>query len=330
MPGREELMDQRAPGRREFLTAMTALGMAGVTAMRTAAEARRVGLPAGAGPMYDPAARFDLKVSEIELRRTAAGRTLMARIYQPTGAGPFPAVLDLHGGAWNAKDRFAEEPMDRALAASGLLVVAIDMTLAGEAPYPACVQDGNYGVRWLKANAAKWNGDASKVGVYGSSTGGQIAELLGMRPQDPRYNAIPLPEAPGVDATVAYVAARSPISDPYARFLNAESKKREGMVKNTKTYFVPWESIHEANPQEILERGEKITMTPMLIMQGALDDNVLPAVQEKFVKTYRAAGGDVSFTVFENSEHEWVAKPGPQTLRAQEMVKAFIARNLAR
>ncbi|NBR27460.1 MAG: hypothetical protein EBT83_03465, partial [Betaproteobacteria bacterium] len=84
------------------------------------------------------------------------------------------------------------------------------------------------------------------------------------------------------------------------------------------------------NPQQILERGEKIVKVPMLIMQGALDDNVLPAVQEKFVRTYRAAGGDVSFTVFENSEHEWVAKPGPQTLRAQEMVKAFIARNLAR
>ena len=58
----------------------------------------------------------------------------MARIYQPKGPGPFPTVLDLHGGAWNSKDRFAEEPMDRALAASGLLVVAIDLTLAPEAP----------------------------------------------------------------------------------------------------------------------------------------------------------------------------------------------------
>ena len=43
-----------------------------------------------------------------------------------------------------------------------------------------------------------------------------------MRPRDPRYNAIPLPEAPALDATVAYVAMRSPISDPFARFQNAE------------------------------------------------------------------------------------------------------------
>ena len=48
-----------------------------------------------------------------------------------------------------------------------------------------------------------------------------------MRPHDPRYNAIALPEAPQLDATVAYVATRSPISDPYARFQNAEKLKRD-------------------------------------------------------------------------------------------------------
>ena len=85
--------------------------------------------------------------------------------------------------------------------------------------------------------------------IYGSSSGGHVAELLAMRPRDPRYNAIPLPEAPNVDATVAYVAMRSPISDPFARFKNAEALKREPMINNHKTYFKPWETIHESNPQ---------------------------------------------------------------------------------
>ena len=118
--------------------------------------------------------------------------------------------------------------------------------------------------------------------MYGSSSGGHVAELLGMRPRDPRYNAIPLTEAPTVDATVAYIAMRSPVSDPYARFQNAERKKRESMVKNSTTFFNPWETIFEGNPQQILERHEAVTLVPLLIMQGALDDNVLPAVQEKF------------------------------------------------
>src|SRR5262245_24391703 len=309
-------------GRRDALKMIAALGAAGPIVVRRTSAATA----------YDPAAKLDIAVSEIELRRNKAGRMLMARIYQPAGLGPFPVILDLHGGAWNAKNRFAEEPMDRALAASGLLVVAIDMTLAPEAPYPACVQDANYVVRWLKTNAAKWRGNTSRVGVYGSSSGGHVAELLAMRPHDPRYNTIPLLGGPGVapnvDATVAFVAMRSPVSSPFARFKNAEDMKREPMMNNHKTFFVPWDTIHESNPQEILERHEKVTLVPFLIMQGALDDNVRPAVQEKFAQTYKAAGGDVEFHVFENCEHEWVAKPGPQTDRAREMVKAFVARHL--
>ncbi len=313
-------MDPQLCGRRDALQLLTALGVWAPFAVRDLF----------ASAHYDPHATFDVTVSEVELRRNKAGRVLMARIYQPNGPGPFPAILDLHGGAWNAKDRHAEEPMDRALAASGLLVVAIDMTLASEAPYPACVQDANYGVRWLKANAARWNGDVSKLGLYGSSSGGHVAELLAMRPRDPRYNAIPLSEAPHVDATVAFVAMRSPVSNPVARYENAVAMKREPMMQNHRAFFVPWDTIHESNPQEILDRKESVTLVPLLIMQGALDDNVRPAVQEQFAMAYKNAGGQVQFQVFDGCEHEWVAKPGPQTDRAREMVKAFVARQLTR
>ena len=310
-------------GRREFLMALTGLGVAAWPAARTVFARPAI----GTAPAYDPTGRFDVAVKEVELRRNAAGRMLMARVYQPTGPGPFPTVLDLHGGAWNAKDRHAEEPMDRALASSGVLVVAVDLTLAPEAPYPACVQDGNYAVRWLKSKAASWSGDASTIGIFGSSSGGHVAELLAMRPRDPRYNAIPLPGAP-TDASVAYVAMRSPVSNPFARFQNAERLKRDAMMKNHTTFFKPWETIHESNPQEIIERHETVTLVPLLIMQGALDDNVLPEVQQKFAATYKAAGGECDYQLFEGCEHEWVATPGPQTDRAREMVKAFIARQV--
>jgi acetyl esterase len=301
--------------------------------MDGATSTKRAASPATAAPAYDHDARFDLVVSEAELRRNAAGRMLMARIYQPQGPGPFPAVLDLHGGAWSRKDRLAEQPMDRALASSGLLVVAVDLTLSAEAPYPACVQDANHAVRWLKANAARWNGDVSRLGVYGSSSGGHVAELLAMRPHDPRYAAIPLAGAPGVDASkvdasVAWVAMRSPPSNTVARFENAERRQNESMIKNNRMFFSPWETVHEGNPQEILERGEKATLVPLLIMQGALDDNVLPAMQEKFVETYRAAGGQCDYRLFEDSTHEWVAEPGLQTDKARTTVKKFIARQL--
>jgi len=277
---------------------------------------------------YDPKAHFDLDVSEVELRRNGAGRMLMARIYQPKGKGLFPTVLDLHGGAWSRKDRLAEEPMDRALASSGLLVIAVDLTLSGEAPYPACIQDANHSARWVKANAARWNGDVSKLGVYGSSSGGQVAELLAMKPHDPVFAAVPLEGATNIDASVAYVAMRSPPSNTFARYENAVSRKNESMIQSNKTFFAPWETIHEGNPREVLERKEKVSLVPLLVMQGALDDNVLPSMQEEFVAAYRAAGGQCDYRLFENSTHEWVAEPGPQTDKARETVKEFIARQL--
>ena len=277
---------------------------------------------------YNPAAKFDIKVSDVPFRKTAKGRQLMARVYQPQAKGPFPVVLDLHGGAWNNKDRSANEPMDRAIAASGVLVVAIDMTLAGEAPYPASVQDANYGVRWLKHKAREWNGDPTTLGIVGSSTGGHMGELIALKPRDPKYAAIPLPEAPKLDATILYLVSRSPISDPVARYQQAEKMKRDHMVKNNKNYWVPWETIREGNPQYILDRKEHGALVPLLIMQGGLDDNVLPAIQEKFVASWRAAGGDARLEIFEGCEHEWVAKPGPMTDKAHEMVKQFIAKNL--
>lgn len=279
-------------------------------------------------PAYDPRARFEISVSEVDLRQNAAGRMLKARIYQPKGAGPFPTVLDLHGGGWNRKDRLAEEPMDRALAESGLLVVAVDLTLGGEAPYPACVQDANYATRWLKANAARWNGDVSKLGIYGSSSGGHVAELLSMRPHDPRYTAIPLAGASGVDATVSWVAMRSPPSDTLARYQNAVNRRNEAMIKNNTVFFVPWESIHEGNPRAILARKEKVRLVPFLIMQGGADDNVLPEMQKEFCQAYRDAGGSCEYREFEGSTHEWVAEPGPNTDKARETVKEFIARQL--
>src|SRR4029453_254698 len=95
---------------------------------------------------YDPSGKYEFKTWDVEYRRNPI-RTMMARIYQPQGEGPFPALLDVHGGAWNGQDRTANELMDKGLAEGGILMVAIDVLWASEAPYPASVQDVSYGLR---------------------------------------------------------------------------------------------------------------------------------------------------------------------------------------
>ena len=79
-----------------------------------------------------------------------------------------------------------------------------------------CWRLANYAVRWLKVNTATWNGDTAMVGIYGSSSGGHVAELVAIRPRDPRYDPCPLPAAP-TSTPPSHTRPRvSPISDAFA------------------------------------------------------------------------------------------------------------------
>ncbi|MBI3327513.1 MAG: alpha/beta hydrolase, partial [Nitrospinae bacterium] len=159
---------------------------------------------------YDPKGSYKVRVYDVTYRKDEDG-SWAARIYQPEGAGPFPALLDVHGGAWNRGSYTDNERMDQALAASGLVVAAIALRRAPQYPYPAQVADANYGTRWLKAHAHDFNGDPRFVGGLGSSSGGHTLMLSAMHPYDPRYRVLPLPEANAVDATHSYVLAAWPV-----------------------------------------------------------------------------------------------------------------------
>src|SRR5687768_9484867 len=97
-------------------------------------------------PAYDPSREYAVKTFDVEYRRDG-GEGWLATIYQPEGEGPFPALLDVHGGAWCAGDRKNNEQTCQALAASGLVLAAIDFRLGPQHPYPASIADVNYGTR---------------------------------------------------------------------------------------------------------------------------------------------------------------------------------------
>ncbi len=84
---------------------------------------------------YDPAAEYDVEVSDVEYRK-ADGESWLARIYQPQGSGPFPAILDVHGGAWSGGGRTSAVLFDMALASTGIVVAAVDFRVAPEHPIP--------------------------------------------------------------------------------------------------------------------------------------------------------------------------------------------------
>src|SRR5512138_768758 len=128
--------------------------------------------------------RFEVEVKDVEYQQQA-GKAWLARVYRPIGTGPFPTVVDVHGGAWNNGDRTNDTLINQALAASGILTVAIDFRQPPEAGYPASVQDMNLAIRWLKVHAAEYGG-TDKVGALGVSSGGHLVLLGGVRPRDAR------------------------------------------------------------------------------------------------------------------------------------------------
>ncbi|MEX2599881.1 MAG: alpha/beta hydrolase [Dehalococcoidia bacterium] len=278
--------------------------------------------------VYNPEAQYEIAVSDVEMRHDGE-TSWLARIYQPRGKGPFPILLDIHGGAWHSQDRLFDEPFLTPLAASGLLVVAVDFRLAPAHPYPAQVTDVNHAIRWVKAHASEWNGDPSTLGAVGTSSGGHTALLNSMRPKDPRYTAWPLPEAPDVDAGLRYVILNSAVIDPYARYLYAQRDGIDRLVMATENYFPNEPDMHEGNPQEILDRGEPVELVPVQIIHGTADLNVPDEIPERFVETYRAAGGHIEIEIFPGMRHVFIRDSGPEPERAVEAIKRFIARQLS-
>ncbi len=278
---------------------------------------------------YNPMQSFAVEVHEQEYR-TDGNESWTVRLYQPQGSGPFPAMLDVHGGAWNRGERASDEVMNRALAASGILVAAIDFRLAPAHPYPAQVVDVNYATRWLKAHAAEFNATADQVGGIGSSSGGHTLMLSAMRPDDPRYSALELdgPAGSGVDATLAYTICCWPVLDPYARYLYAQEANNERLAASSEAYFLNQETMKEGNPQHILERGEKVQLPPTLIIQGTRDDNVPLSIPERFTEAFRGAGGDIQLEIFPEMPHGFGNTPGAESDRALELMKAFVSRQL--
>ena len=111
-----------------------------------------------------------------------------------------------------------------AFAESGILVASLDFRMPPEAPYPASLADINLGIRWLKARARTYGSRPDWVGVFGTSSGGHQVLLAAMRPDNPDYAALPLAEAPQIDARVAFVISGWGVLDP----LLALSPREEG------------------------------------------------------------------------------------------------------
>ena len=96
------------------------------------------------------------------------------------GEGPFPAIVCIHGGGFRAGTRDGYDALCVSLAQRGYVAVTITYRLAPAYQFPAAVHDSKAAVRWLRANAAKYHLDPTRIGATGGSAGGHLALFLGV------------------------------------------------------------------------------------------------------------------------------------------------------
>jgi acetyl esterase len=266
--------------------------------------------------------RYGIIVEDLEYA-APDGSPLLARLYRPQGNGPFPGVVEVHGGAWTLNNRLTNQDIHRPLAESGVVVLSLDFRMPPEVMYPVTLADINYGVRWFKANAVRWSVDVSKVGVLGTSSGGHLAMLGAMRPADPRYAALALEGGETSDASVGFCAMCWPVADPLARYEMVLGNGNERLQGAHHAFWPDKAAMEEGSPQRILERGEAVEMPPALLIVGTRDDNLGPTMAGRFVDAYRGAGGAMQYEVFEDETHAFIGKD-PTTENSRRAVQLIV------
>jgi acetyl esterase len=270
-------------------------------------------------------ARFEIEVRDLEYQRHG-GAPLLARLYRPVGTGPFPALVEVHGGAWASGDRLNNAPLDEALAKSGIVVLAIDFRMPPEHRYPASIADINLATRWLKVHAGEFGSRRDLVGGLGTSSGAHQLLLSALKPEDPRYAALPLAGAPDEDARLPYLVLCWPISDPLARYRMVREKGNTRLVEAHHAYWRSEAEMGEGNPQLILEKGEAGALPPAIVVQGTADDNVTPDMADRFAAAWRASGGRLDLHKFDGQPHTFIPRePGSDaSRRATELLRDFV------
>lgn len=256
-------------------------------------------------------------------------------LYLPDGPGPFPLVINIHGGGFRMGDKdMLDAPIAEALLAKGIAVASIDYRLSGEAKFPAAIEDAKAAVRFLRANADRYRLDPETFLVFGQSAGGNLASLVGTTGNAAAFDN-PALGNPGVSSRVTAVIDWFGPSD----FLQMDPQAREqgcppdhGAADSPESAYlgapiasVP-EKVRAASPISYIDRED-----PPFLLQKGSEDCLVPVGQSRHLKeALGKAGVPVEFDMLEGAGHGDMGLSTPIFLSPSnvERVVAFAERHL--
>jgi acetyl esterase/lipase len=267
--------------------------------------------PAGGGiPMGKPAA-FSVSPTFKDVAYEGGSNPKKLDVYLPSGNGPFPVVINIHGGGFKFGDKSGVfETIGKAFLSSGYALVSIDYRLSGEAIFPAAVQDGKAAVRFLKSNSTKYKLDPDKIALFGQSAGGNIASMIATTAGIPDFEDSALGNA-GISSQVQAVINWFGPTD----FSQMDAQaKAQGCSESDQTHnksdsfesaylgaavpTVP-ELVRKSNPITYISKN-----TPPFLIQKGDQDCTVPIENTKMLAdALKTAGVEVKYDFLKNAGH---------------------------
>jgi acetyl esterase/lipase len=267
-------------------------------------------------------ARFDIAYESLP-----GPRPLTLDIYTPRPApASLPLVLYVHGGGWNSGDSrhalpFPDFPRALAgLAAKGYVVASINYRLSQEARFPAALQDVKAGIRWLRAHASDYGGDATRLAVWGMSAGGQLAAMAGttcgvMR-FEPDANAGYNAPSDCTEAVIDWFGpsdlGTSPADQDKQNKVGAGAHRpasESGLYLGCEPAACPPGVAKLASPLSFIT----VSAPPFLIQHGGADTTVSPLQSTRLYDALRQKGVPVEIVVYPDVGHGFIKDEKPDS-----------------
>jgi len=254
---------------------------------------------------------------------TGAQGPLKADVYIPAGAGPFPGIVFIHGGGWQNGNRNQMIKLIKALAEDGYVGFTIEYDVA-PVHFPASFHESLAAVRFFRDHAAEYRLDPARVGVAGSSAGGELAALVALNPEgltvfeeEPAGGAAKTGKPAAVQAALILngaldLTALGDSSTSVTNYLGGQCSGRPRDCKDAS----PLLHVHAGAP-------------PFYVGHGTADQSVPFAQAVAFTDALKDAGVPVQFFEAKGGKHTYWADPQFYSANLEAM-KAFLDAHLKR